>query len=92
MGTENARGALRCSRLLERQAGANGREALYNQRMNRRSAIAALSATIVKGFAMQDRIVIVGAGIMGASIAYHLSKRGARVTVLEKQRPGAGAT
>jgi glycine/D-amino acid oxidase-like deaminating enzyme len=60
--------------------------------MNRRSAIAALSATIVKGFAMQDRVVIVGAGIMGASIAYHLAKRGARVTVLEKQRPGAGAT
>ncbi len=60
--------------------------------MNRRSAIAALSATIVKGFAIEDRVVIVGAGIMGASIAYHLSKRGARVTVLEKQRPGAGAT
>ncbi len=29
---------------------------------------------------------------MGASMAYHLAKRGARVTVLEKQRPGAGAT
>lgn len=29
---------------------------------------------------------------MGASIAYHLAKRGANVTVLEKQRPGAGAT
>jgi glycine/D-amino acid oxidase-like deaminating enzyme len=60
--------------------------------MNRRSAIAALSATVMQGFAKQDRVVIVGAGIMGASIAYHLSKRGANVTVLEKQRPGAGAT
>lgn len=46
----------------------------------------------MQGFAKQDRVVIVGAGIMGASIAYHLAKRGARVTVLEKQRPGAGAT
>jgi len=52
----------------------------------------ALSATVVKGFAKQDHVVIVGAGIMGASIAYHLAKRGANVTVLEKQRPGAGAT
>ena len=29
---------------------------------------------------------------MGASIAYHLARRGAEVTVLEKQRPGSGAT
>jgi glycine/D-amino acid oxidase-like deaminating enzyme len=37
-------------------------------------------------------VVIVGAGIMGASIGYHMAKRGARVTILEKDRPGAGAT
>jgi glycine/D-amino acid oxidase-like deaminating enzyme len=37
-------------------------------------------------------VVIVGAGIIGASIGYHLAQRGARVTILEKQRPGAGAT
>ena len=54
--------------------------------------LAALSATVVNAIAKQDRVVIVGAGIMGASIAYHLAKRGAGVTVLEKQRPGAGAT
>jgi glycine/D-amino acid oxidase-like deaminating enzyme len=39
-----------------------------------------------------DRIVVVGAGIAGASIAYHLAKRGARVTIVEAVRPGAGAT
>src|SRR5271154_6095740 len=39
-----------------------------------------------------DRIVVVGAGIAGASIAYHLAKRGARVTVVDAVRPGAGAT
>jgi glycine/D-amino acid oxidase-like deaminating enzyme len=39
-----------------------------------------------------DRIVVVGAGIIGASIAYHLVKRGARVLILEAVRPGAGAT
>jgi len=36
--------------------------------------------------------VIAGAGIIGASIAYHLARRGAQVTLIEKQRPGAGAT
>src|SRR5258708_22389928 len=41
---------------------------------------------------MQHHIVIAGAGIIGASIAYHLAKRGARVTVVEAAQPGAGAT
>jgi glycine/D-amino acid oxidase-like deaminating enzyme len=51
-----------------------------------------LSAPIVTGFARKDRVVIAGAGIIGASIAYHLARRGADVTVLERDRPGAGAT
>jgi len=38
------------------------------------------------------RIVVVGGGIVGASVAYHLAKRGAAVTVLEKSAPAAGAT
>jgi glycine/D-amino acid oxidase-like deaminating enzyme len=39
-----------------------------------------------------DQIVIAGAGIVGASIGYHLSKRGAAVTILDAVNPGAGAT
>lgn len=39
-----------------------------------------------------DRIVIAGGGILGAHLAYHLSKRGAAVTLLEKTRPASGAT
>jgi glycine/D-amino acid oxidase-like deaminating enzyme len=39
-----------------------------------------------------DRIVVVGAGITGASIAYHLAKRGAKVAIVDAIRPGAGAT
>src|SRR5258708_6829214 len=39
-----------------------------------------------------DRIVVVGAGIIGASIAYHLVKRGASVVIVDALRPGAGAT
>jgi glycine/D-amino acid oxidase-like deaminating enzyme len=38
------------------------------------------------------RIAVVGGGIMGASIAYHLAKRGAEVHLLEKRGPAAGAT
>ena len=37
-------------------------------------------------------IVIVGAGIIGASIAYHLAKRHASVTLIDKSTPGSGAS
>lgn len=37
-------------------------------------------------------ILIVGAGIVGASAAYHLARGGARVTILEARRPAAGTT
>jgi glycine/D-amino acid oxidase-like deaminating enzyme len=64
--------------------------------MHRRRILELLSSSLIAGIpgraARQDRVVIAGAGIIGASIAYHLAKRGARVTVLEKARPGAGAT
>jgi glycine/D-amino acid oxidase-like deaminating enzyme len=37
-------------------------------------------------------VIVVGAGIIGASIAWHLAKAGARVTVLDAQEPGGIAT
>jgi glycine/D-amino acid oxidase-like deaminating enzyme len=37
-------------------------------------------------------IVVIGAGIIGASLAYHLTKRGARVTIVDAQHPAAGAS
>jgi glycine/D-amino acid oxidase-like deaminating enzyme len=37
-------------------------------------------------------IVIVGAGIVGASIAYHSARAGASVTLIDKALPGSGAT
>jgi len=39
-----------------------------------------------------DHVVIVGGGVLGASLAYHLSRRGAQITLLEKEAPAAGAT
>ena len=44
-----------------------------------------------KSNAKKLRIVVVGAGIVGASIAYHLSRRkDVAVTVLERDEPCAG--
>lgn len=37
-------------------------------------------------------IIIIGAGVQGAALAFHLAARGARVAVLEKQFVAAGAT
>jgi sarcosine oxidase subunit beta len=37
-------------------------------------------------------VIVVGAGVQGASLAFHLAKRGARVVVLERSAVAAGAT
>jgi glycine/D-amino acid oxidase-like deaminating enzyme len=37
-------------------------------------------------------VLVVGAGIIGASIAYHLAKAGAQVTIIEAGQPGGVAT
>ena len=42
--------------------------------------------------AIAKKIVIVGAGILGASIAFHLVELGAHVTVLDAAEPGNGAS
>ncbi len=45
-------------------------------------------------FPQQAQIVVIGGGVMGASVAYHLAKRGATDIVLLEREPfwGAGAT
>jgi glycine/D-amino acid oxidase-like deaminating enzyme len=68
--------------------------------MNRRTflqgaaALPGLAAAVSCGRprAGSDSVVVVGAGIVGASIGYHLAKRGARVTILEKDKPASAAT
>ena len=37
-------------------------------------------------------VVVVGAGIVGASIAYHLSLQGAKVTVIDREGPASHAS
>jgi glycine/D-amino acid oxidase-like deaminating enzyme len=66
--------------------------------MNRRHFIQAATAVAI---ATQRRslwaensnhVLVVGAGIVGASIGYHLARRGVKVTILEKEKPASGAT
>ena len=37
-------------------------------------------------------VIITGAGIVGATLAYHLASAGASVTIVERSRPAAGVT
>lgn len=41
---------------------------------------------------MAKRVIVIGSGIIGASVAYHLAKGGAEVTVLEAGETGGVAT
>src|SRR5580698_3354724 len=61
--------------------------------MSRRSFLmSGLAAAGLRGAVARKRVVIAGGGIMGASIAWHLARRGAEVTLLEKTMPAAGAS
>lgn len=42
--------------------------------------------------AERPHVIVVGAGIIGASIAWHLAREGARVTIIEAEQPGGIAT
>ena len=37
-------------------------------------------------------VIIAGAGIVGATLAYHLASAGAAVTIIERSRPASGVT
>jgi glycine/D-amino acid oxidase-like deaminating enzyme len=44
------------------------------------------------GAATPKQVVVIGAGILGAAIGYELAKRGAQVTILEKNAPASATT
>lgn len=46
----------------------------------------------MKSYPHNPRIVVIGAGIIGASIAFHLSQRPVQLTVLDQAEPGSGAS
>lgn len=68
-------------------------------RLRRRDFLAGLAATSAMAAPLRLparsaglRVVVVGAGIVGASISMHLARAGARVTLIEKAGPAQGAT
>jgi len=44
------------------------------------------------GAASDETVIVVGAGIVGASVAYHAARAGAVVTLVDAGRPGVGGT
>ncbi len=66
--------------------------------MNRRALLKLFAAAALVGCGRRHdearglRVVVAGAGIIGASIAYHLSKAGASVTVIDKEGPATHAS
>jgi glycine/D-amino acid oxidase-like deaminating enzyme len=54
-------------------------------------ALSGVPAAGVQG-PRRDRIVVAGAGIIGANIAFRLARRGAQVTLVERAAPGTGTT
>ena len=66
--------------------------------MDRRTLLKLLAASALAGCNARDqsgaelKVVVAGAGIIGASIAYQLAKAGAAVTVIDKQGPATHAS
>jgi glycine/D-amino acid oxidase-like deaminating enzyme len=66
--------------------------------LNRRTLIMLVVATAIAGCGQRSvetkrlRVVVAGAGVVGASIAYHLAKAGASVTVIDRLGPATHAS
>jgi glycine/D-amino acid oxidase-like deaminating enzyme len=66
--------------------------------MNRRELLKLLAAASALGIGERAlaanglRVVVAGAGVVGASIAYHLAMAGASVTVIDKEGPATHAS
>ncbi|MCP5470858.1 MAG: FAD-binding oxidoreductase [Steroidobacteraceae bacterium] len=56
------------------------------------TALAAAGPRVVRAAGGTGHVVVIGAGIVGATIAYQLARRGVRVTILEKTAPASGTT
>lgn len=69
--------------------------AMKGNDMDRRAWLKFMTAAAIGGNQPRTnrlRVVVAGAGIVGASIAYHLARAGAAVTVIDKQGPATHAS
>lgn len=64
--------------------------------IDRRTLLKLTSAAALVACGSRDadglRVVVAGAGIIGASVALHLSQRGAQVTIIDREGPAARAS
>ena len=64
----------------------------FNQWLAASSIAGASGAVFGKRAGDNKHIAVIGAGIVGSSIAYHLSKLGVRVTLIERETVASGAS
>ena len=64
----------------------------FNQWLAASSIAGASGAVFGKQTGDNKHVAVIGAGIVGSSIAYHLSKLGVRVTLIERKTVASGAS
>ena len=64
----------------------------FNQWLAASSIAGASGAVFGKQTGDSKHVAVIGAGIVGSSIAYHLSKLGVRVTLIERETVASGAS
>ena len=64
----------------------------FNQWLASSSIAGASGAVFGKQSGDNKHVAVIGAGIVGSSIAYHLSKLGVRVTLIERETVASGAS
>ena len=64
----------------------------FNQWLAASSIAGASGAVFGKQTGDNKHVAVIGAGIVGSSIAYHLSKLGVRVTLIERETVASGAS
>ncbi len=82
-------------RVTEVQGGKSQRSAMIRRRAFLKAAGLVAAGSFGRAFAVRpqvNHVAIVGAGIIGASIAYYLSRRGCEVTLFDKTGPAAQAS